>query len=115
MSVKDLICKTIGLPADFLGWIEKISDNIDVDFSDKNLSDAIIQMSDPRNPETIGTAVAIGIVEIIENHFKEQYQKFDENKFGFELNGYASAIFYDSELVETEEDMACIMERQEAA
>lgn len=115
MTTTELVLWAIGLAPDLLNWLDKISDAIDIDYSSEDIRDAIAETSVQRDPRTIGTAVAFMVMGKIEDHFKEKYPNFDENKFGFEINGYASEVYYDSQIVSSEDDMDYIMEDEEAA
>lgn len=115
MKTTELVLWAIGLEPYVLNWLDEISDAIDIHYSNDDIRDAIAEMSDPSDPRSIGTAIVYMIMEKIKYHFQEKYPNFDEDKFGYELNGLASRVYYDSQIISSEDDMAYIMEDEEAA
>ena len=98
-----MVLWAIGLEPYVLNWLDKISDAIGIHYSIDDISDAIAEMSDTSDPRSIGTAVAYMVIDKIKDHFKEKYPNFDEDKFGFELNGLASRVYYDSQTISSED------------
>lgn len=92
---------TIGLNG---SWIDKITEEFDIDFDDEDVSWAI-RDSDPKNPESIGSSITMMVISKLSRHFSELYPTFDEEKFDWYINGDDSHIYYDGEQICCEDDM----------
>ena len=115
MKTTELVLWAIGLEPYVLNWLDEISDAIDIHYSIDDICDAIAEMSDTSYPRSIGTAVVCMVMDKIKYHFKEKYPNFDEDKFGYDLNGLSSRVYYDWQVIDSDDDMDYIMEDEEAA
>jgi len=79
--------------------IDQLSDEFGVDFSNKDVEDAIFD-TDPKSPKTIGAAIWLMFIDKLKMHFFNTYPTFYEEKFDWnsiDVGVDAIAVYYDGE------------------
>lgn len=69
--------------------IDNICDEFDIDYDENDVKDAI-SCADLNKPKTVGESIWLMIMDKLASKLKEDYPKFDEDKFSW-YNGGADA------------------------
>lgn len=101
MGINDFVCSVINLPE---SWLDGIVDEFDIDYDTEDICDAI-KTSDPEDPTSIGSSIALMVIGKLQEHFGKLFPTFDSDKFDWYINGRESHLYYDGDQICCDDDM----------